>query len=48
MLAIAGIVVVAGVVLSLLDGAWPGGEKVAVVRIEGVIVDSREAIEELR
>ena len=47
-LAIAGIVVVAGVVLSLLDGAWPGGEKVAVVRIEGVIVDSREAIEELR
>ena len=47
-LAIAGIVVATGVVLSVLDGAWPGGEKVAVVRIEGVIVDSREAIEELR
>lgn len=47
-LAIAGIVVAVGVVLSVLDDAWPGGEKVAVVRIEGVIVDSREAIEELR
>lgn len=47
-LAIAGIAVAVGVVLSVLDGVWPGGEKVAVVRIEGVIVDSREAIEELR
>ena len=51
-LAIAGIVV-AVVVLSalgplILDGAWFGGERVAVVRIEGVIVDSRDAIEELR
>jgi protease-4 len=32
----------------LLDSAWFGGERVAVVRIEGVIVDSRDAIEELR
>lgn len=32
----------------ILDGAWFGGERVAVVRIEGVIVDSRDAIEELR
>lgn len=32
----------------MLDGAWLGGEKVAVVRIEGIIIDSREAIEELR
>ncbi len=52
-LAIAGLVVVAAVVLSvlvplMLDGAWLGGERVAVVRIEGVIVDSRDAIEELR
>ena len=47
-LAIAGIAAAAGVVLSMLDSVWPGGEKVAVVRIEGVIVDSREAIEELR
>jgi protease-4 len=51
-LAIAGIVA-AVVVLSalgplILDGAWFGGERVAVVRIEGVIVDSRDAIEELR
>lgn len=47
-LAIAGIAVAAGVVLSVLDGVWPGGDKVAVVRIEGVIVDSRDTIEELR
>lgn len=47
-LAIAGIAAAVGVVLSVLDSVWPGGEKVAVVRIEGVIVDSREAIEELR
>jgi protease-4 len=32
----------------LLDGAWFGGERVAVVRIEGVILDSRDAIAELR
>jgi len=32
----------------LLDSAWFGGEGVAVVRIEGVILDSRDAIEELR
>ncbi len=32
----------------MLDGAWLGGDKVAVVRIEGVIVDSRDAIEELQ
>ena len=31
-----------------LDTGWIGGDKVAVVRIEGVIVDSREAVEELR
>ena len=33
--------------LVLESGRW-GGDKVAVVRIEGVIVDSREAVEELR
>ena len=32
----------------VLDTGWLGGDKVAVVRIEGVIVDSREAVEELR
>lgn len=32
----------------MLDSAWFGGDRVAVVRIEGVIVDSRDAIEELR
>jgi len=47
-LAIAGIAVVIGIALSLLDDTRLGGDKVAVVRIEGVIVDSREAIEELR
>jgi len=51
-LAIAGIVAVVVVLSALvpliLDGAWFGGERVAVVRIEGVIVDSRDAIEELR
>ena len=51
-LAIAGLVVAAVVFAALvplmLDGAWLCGERVAVVRIEGVIVDSRDAIEELR
>lgn len=47
-LATAGVALAVGVVLSVLDGAWPGGDKVAVVRIEGVIVDSRDTIEELR
>ena len=52
-LGVIGLLVLAVVVLSalvplLLDGAWLGGERVAIVRIEGVIVDSREAIEELR
>jgi len=52
-LAVIGLLVIAAVVLSalvplMLDSAWLGGERVAVVRIEGVIVDSRDAIEELR
>lgn len=52
-LAVIGVLVMAAVVLSalvplMLDSAWLGGERVAVVRIEGVIVDSRDAIEELR
>ncbi len=52
-LAVLGLLVLAAVVLSalvplMLDSAWLGGERVAVVRIEGVIVDSRDAIEELR
>ena len=41
-------VVLSALVPLMLDGAWLGGERVAVVRIEGVIVDSRDAIEELR
>ena len=41
------------IVLSLVAGfmfesGWIGGDKVAVIRIEGVIVDSRDTIEELR
>ena len=41
------------IVLSLVAGflfenGWIGGDKVAVVRIEGIIIDSRETIEELR
>jgi protease-4 len=41
------------IVLSLVAGflfenGWIGGDKVAVIRIEGVIIDSRETIEELR
>ena len=52
-LALLGLLVVAVVGFSLLtsltlESSWLGGEKVAVVRIEGVILDSREAIEELR
>jgi len=52
-LALLGLVIAAAVGFSLLtsltlDSSWLGGEKVAVVRIEGVILDSREAIEELR
>ncbi len=52
-LAVIGVLVIAAVVLSalvplMLDNAWLGGEKIAVVRIEGVIVDSRDVIEELR
>ena len=31
-----------------LDSGWLGGERVAVIRVEGVITDSRETIEELR
>lgn len=44
----AGLTVAVGVGLSLLDDTRLGGDKVAVVRIEGVIVDARDAIEELR
>jgi protease-4 len=41
------------IVLSLVAGflfenGWIGGDKVAVIRIEGVILDARETIEELR
>jgi protease IV len=32
----------------MLDNSWLGGDKVAVVRIEGVILDSQKTIEELR
>jgi protease-4 len=45
---VAAVVVLSALVPLILDGAWFGGERVAVVRIEGVIVDSRDAIEELR
>lgn len=44
----AGITVAVGVGLSLLNDTRLGGDKVAVVRIEGVIVDARDAIEALR
>ena len=52
-LALIGLAAIAAVGFSalsslMLDSAWFGGERVAVVRIEGVIVDSRDAIEELR
>ncbi len=51
-LALIGLAAIAAVGFSalaslMLDSAWLGGERVAVVRIEGVIVDSRDAIEEL-
>src|SRR5439155_26383078 len=32
----------------LSEGGWIGGDKVSVIRIEGIILDSRETIEELR
>jgi protease IV len=52
-LALLGLLVLAVIGVSLLtslalDGGWLGGERVAVLRIEGVITDSRETIEELR
>ena len=52
-LALLGLLVVAVIGVSLLisltlDSGWLGGEKVGVIRIEGVITDSRETIEELR
>src|SRR5256712_11268193 len=52
-LALLGLLVVAVIGVSLLismtlDSGWLGGEKVGVTRIEGVITDSRETIEELR
>jgi protease-4 len=45
---IAALVGLSALVSLMLDSAWFGGEGVAVVRIEGVILDSRDAIEELR
>ena len=52
-LALLGLLVLAVIGVSLLtslalDSGWFGGERVAVIRIEGVIMDSRETIEELR
>ncbi len=52
-LALLGLLVVAVLGVSLLismtlDSGWLGGEKIGVIRIEGVITDSRETIEELR
>ncbi len=52
-LAIVGLIGIGFIALSVLgsflsEGGWIGGDKVAVVRIEGVILDSRETIEELR
>jgi len=52
-LALLGLLVIAVIGVSLLismtlDSGWLGGEKVGVIRIEGVITDSRETIEELR
>jgi protease-4 len=32
----------------LVESGWVGGDKVALIRIEGVILDSRETIQELR
>jgi len=52
-LALLGLLVLSVIGVSLLtslalDSGWLGGERVAVIRIEGVIMDSRETIEELR
>src|SRR2546422_11232803 len=52
-LALLGLLVVAVIGVSLLismtlDSGWLGGEKVGVIRIQGVITGSRETIEELR
>ena len=52
-LALLGLLVVAVIGVSLLismtlDSGWLGGEKIGVIRIEGVITDSRETIDELR
>jgi len=52
-LALLGLLLFAVIGVSLLismtlDSGWLGGEKVGVIRIEGVITDSRETIEELR
>jgi protease-4 len=43
-----GLVAVSVLAALVQDIGWFGGDKVAVIRIEGVILDSREAIEELR
>src|SRR5437588_3081917 len=52
-LAIVALIGIGFIALSLLgnflsEGGWIGGDKVAVIRIEGIILDSRETIEELR
>ena len=52
-LAIVALIGIGFIALSVLgsflsESGWVGGDKVAVVRIEGVILDSRETIEELR
>jgi len=43
-----GFIALSMLVSFLSEGGWIGGDKVAVIRIEGVILDSRETIEELR
>jgi protease-4 len=52
-LAIVALIGIGFIALSVLgsflsESGWVGGDKVAVVRIEGVILDSRDTIEELR
>ena len=52
-LAIVALIGIGFIALSVLgsflsESGWIGGDKVAVIRIEGVILDSRETIEELR
>src|SRR5437867_9460554 len=52
-LGLLGLLLLAFVAFSLLatftlDSGWLGGDKVAVIRIEGIILDSRDTIEELR